>query len=78
MVTFAHLVDSPIGMEGFRALYHLPWGVSLQYYSPSEWLTHRNEREVIILMIDFIKGGISLPMGNVTRDYLIAHRLFPH
>ena len=29
-------------------------------------------------MIAFIEGGIMLPMGRVTRDYLIAHRLCPH
>ena len=29
-------------------------------------------------MIAFIEGGMRLPMGNVTRDYLIAHRLCPH
>ena len=78
MGRFAHLVDSPTGMEGFRALYHIPWGVSLRYYSLSEWLTHRKEGEVIIPMIAFIEGGIRLPMGNVTRDYLIAHKLWPY
>ena len=29
-------------------------------------------------MIAFIEGGMTLPMGKVTRDYLIAHRLCPH
>ena len=29
-------------------------------------------------MIAFIEGGMRLPMDNVTRDYLIAHRLCPH
>ena len=28
-------------------------------------------------MIAFIKGGIRIPIGRITRDYLIAHRLFP-
>ena len=28
-------------------------------------------------MIAFIEGGIRIPMGRVTRDYLIAHRLSP-
>ena len=77
MGRFAHLVDSPTSMEGFRALYHIPWGVSLRYYSLSEWLTHRKEGEVIIPMIAFIEGGIRLPMGRVTKDYLIAHRMSP-
>ena len=29
-------------------------------------------------MIAFIEGGMMLPMGKVTRDYLINHRLCPH
>ena len=29
-------------------------------------------------MIAFIEGGITHPMGSVTRDYLITHRLCPH
>ena len=78
MGRFAHLVDSPAGMEGFRARYHIPQGVSPWYCAPSQWLTYRNEGEVIIPMIAFIEGGMTLPMGRVTKDYLIAHRLCPH
>ena len=29
-------------------------------------------------MIAFIEGGMTLPMGRVTRVYLINHRLCPH
>ena len=29
-------------------------------------------------MIAFIKGGMTLPMGRITRDYLLNHRLCPH
>ena len=29
-------------------------------------------------MIAFIEEGMKLSMGNVTRDYLITHRLCPH
>ena len=78
MGRFTHLVDSPAGMEGFRTLYHIPQGVSLQYCSLGEWHTHRREWEVVIPMIAFIEKGIRLPMGSVTRDYLIAHKLCPH
>ena len=28
-------------------------------------------------MITFIEGGMKIPMGGVTRDYLRAHRLAP-
>ena len=78
MGRFAHLVYSLAGIEGFRALYHIPQGVSLRYCFPGEWLTHRREREVIIPMITFIERGMRLPVGRVTKDYLIAQRLCPH
>ena len=29
-------------------------------------------------MIAFIEGGMTLPMGRITRDYLLNHRLWPH
>ena len=78
MGIFAYLVDSPAAMEGFRATYHIPQGVSLRYCALGQWLTHRNEGEVVIPIIAFIEGGMMLPMGRVTKDYLIAHRLCPH
>ena len=37
----------------------------------------RQEEKVVIPMIAFIKGGIRIPMGRVTRDYFISHRLSP-
>ena len=41
-------------------------------------MSDREEGEVIITMIAFIEGGVTLPMGRVTRDYLINHRICPH
>ena len=67
-----------MGIEGFKALYHIPWCVSLQYNPLDDWHTHRKEREVVIPMIAFIEGGMRLPMGRITRNYLIAHRIYPH
>ena len=78
MGRFAYLVDTPTGMEGFRALYHIPQGVSLQYFPLGEWHTLRRERDVIIPMIAFIEEGIRLPMGRVTKDYLIAYNICPY
>ena len=78
MGRFKHLVDSSTGMEGFRAKHHIPQGVSLWYYALDQVLTHREEGEVVISMIAFIEGGMTLSMGRVTRDYLIAHWLCPH
>ena len=37
----------------------------------------REVGEVIIPMIAFIEGGMTVPMGRITRDYLHAHRLYP-
>ena len=66
MGRFAPLVDSPINMEGFREKYHIPQGVALRYCAPDQVLNHRNEGEVVIPMIAFIEGGMTLPMGRVT------------
>ena len=38
----------------------------------------RKECEVVIPMIAFIEGGTILPIGRITRDYLINHKLCPH
>ena len=65
-------------MEGFRAKYHIPQGISLRYCAPDQVLTHRNKEEVVIPLIAFIERGMMLPMGRVTRDYLIALKLCPH
>ena len=78
MGRFAHLVDTPAGMEGFRVLYQISWGVSLRYYPLGKWIDFRREGEVAIPMIAFIEGGMTLPMGRVTRDYLIAYRICLH
>ena len=65
-------------MKGFRVKYHILQEVYLQYCASSQWLTHRRKGEVIIPMTAFIEGGMTLLMGRVTRDYLIAHRLCPY
>ena len=41
-------------------------------------LTDREVGEVVILMIAFIEGGMTLPMRRITRDYLLNHRLTPY
>ena len=78
MGRFKHSVDFLADMEGFRAKYHTPQGVGLQYCAPYQVLTNREEGEVIIPMIAFIEGEMTLPMGRITRDYLLNHRLCPH
>ena len=78
MGKFKHLVDSLASMESFRAKYHIPQGVGLQYCPPDHVLTDREVGKVVIPMIAFIEGGMTLPMGRITRDYLLNHRLCPH
>ena len=72
------LVDSPAGMEGFRAKYRIPPGVGLEYCSSEEILTKRKMGQVAIPMIAFIEGGMTIPIGRIIRDYLRGHRLAPH
>ena len=78
MGRFKHLVDSPAKKESFKARYHIPQEFALRHCAPDQLLTHRKEREVIIPIIAFIEGGMTLLMGRITRDYLINHRLCPH
>ena len=59
-------------------MYHIPKEVGLRYCFLKQIVSHRREGEVIIPMIAFIKGGMTLPMGRITRDYFLNHRLCPH
>ena len=78
MGRFKHLVDSPVGMEGFRAMYHIPQGMVLEYFPLNRVHTDRDVGQVVIPIIAFIEGGMTFPMGRITRDYFFNHRLTPH
>ena len=78
MGRFKPLVNSPAGMEGFRAKYHIPQGVVLQYCAPNWILTNREVGEVVIPMIAFIEGGMTLPIGRISKGCLLNHGLCPH
>ena len=78
MGRFVNLVDSLAKIEAFKERYHILQEVGLRYCSPKQIMSHKREREVIIPMIAFIEGGMTLPMGRITRDYLLNHRLCPH
>ena len=77
MGRFKYLVDSPTLIEIFKDKYHIPQEVSLQYYSLEGLAFDREVEEVTISMIAFIEGGMILPMGRITKDYLRNHRLCP-
>ena len=78
MGKFKHLVDTLVGMEGFRARYRIPQGVVLEYCPLDRVLTDKDMGQVVIPMIAFIEGGMTFPMRRITRDYLINHRLTPY
>ena len=66
MGRFKYLVDTPAGMEGFRAKYRIPQGVVLEYCLSDRVLTNRDVGQVVIPMIVFIEGGMTLPMDRIT------------
>ena len=49
----------------------------MRYSVEGQRFEDRREGEVVILMIAFIDGGMRIPMGMITTDYLRAHRLAP-
>ena len=78
MGRFARLVDTPEGMAAFRAQYRIPNGVELRHCKLGEWLVlNRPLGSVVILMIAFIEGRMEIPMGRVTRDFLMNYKLSP-
>ena len=77
MGRFHRLVKNPTLIELFKEKYHIPQEVSIRYCSPKGLAFDRGVTEVIIPMIAFIEGGMTIPMGRITRDYLCAHRLCP-
>ena len=77
MGRFQRLVKNPTLIELFKEKYHIPQEVSIRYCSTEELALDREVGKVIIPMIAFIEGGVTIPMGRITRDYLRAHRLCP-
>ena len=77
MGRFQRLVKTPALIELFKEKYHIPQEVSIRYCSTEGLTFDREVGEVIISMIAFIKRGMTIPMGRITKDYLRAHRLCP-
>ena len=77
MGRFERLVKSYALIEMFKEKYHIPQEVLLRYCSPEGLAFDQEVGEVIIPMIAFIEGGMTIPMGRITRDYLRNHRLCP-
>ena len=75
MGRFKDLVDTEEGMRSFRSRYNIPSHVGVRYAAQGEWFNERKTNEVVIPMIAFIEGGITIPMGTITRNYLRYFRL---
>ena len=77
MGKFQCLVKSKEGMRSFKAKYRIPPTVGMSYAAQGEWVGARKKGEVVIPMIAFIEGGMIIPMGTITRNYLKFFRLSP-
>ena len=72
---FQCLVESEEGIRNFRSKYRIPSTVGMRYVAQREWADARQIGEVVIPMIAFIEGGMTIPMGSITRSYLRFFRL---
>ena len=77
MGKFKCLVDSEEGIEKFRAKYKIPPRVGIKYATQRELVDDRKTGEMVIPMIAFIEGVITIPMGTLARNFLRFFRLFP-
>ena len=78
MGRFKHLVDSEEGMKNFRTKYNILPHVGVRHAAQGEWFDERKTGEVVIPMIAFIGGGgMTIPMGTLTRNFPRFFRLFP-
>ena len=77
MGRFLSLVETPQNREEFKRYYEIPNNVSIQHCNQGEWHERRPIGVVVIPMIAFIEGGMRIPMGRVTRDFLNLFRLCP-
>ena len=74
---FRCLVESEEGIKNFHSKYKIPFTVGMKYAAQGEWADARQTGEVVIPMIAFIEGGMTIPMGSITRNYLNFFRLSP-
>ena len=77
MGKFKRLVEFEKGMERFKGKYRIPPTVGMRYAAQGEWVGARKTGEVVIPMIAFIEGGMTIPMGPITRNYLRFFKLSP-
>ena len=78
MGRFERLVKTLALIELFKEKYHIPQEVVVRHCTTKGMEFDRKVGEVVIPTIAFIEGGMTVPIGRITRDYLRAHRLCPH
>ena len=61
MGRFKELVDTEERMGVFRTKYNIPPHVGVRYVAQGEWYDERKTNEVVIPMIAFIEGGMTIP-----------------
>ena len=77
MGRFKYLVDTEEGMRSFRSKYNISPHVGVRYTAQGEWFDERKTTKVVIPIIVFIEGGMTIPIGTITRNYLRFFRLSP-
>ena len=77
MGRFKHLVDSEEGMKSFRTKDNILPHVGVRYTAQGEYFDERKTGKVVIPMIAFIEGGMTIPVGALTRNFLRFFRLSP-
>ena len=70
MGRFKYLVDFKEGMKSCRIKYNIPPYVGVRYAAQGEWFDERKTGEVVIPIIAFIEGGMTIPIGTLTRTSL--------
>ena len=55
-------------IELFKEKYYIPQEVSVRHYTTEGVEFNRKVGELAIPMIAFIEGGMTVPMGRITRD----------
>ena len=74
---FRCLVEFEEYIRNFHSKYKIPSMVGIKYAAQGEWADARQIGEVVIPMIAFIEGGMTIPMGSITRSYLNFFRPSP-
>ena len=77
MSRFDSLVNTPEMREAFKAKYNILARVEIEHCHLGKWYTKRPTGAIVIPMIAFIECGMQIPMGRVTKDFLISIGLTP-